>query len=75
MFNEDLPLIEFTAFSRCDACGAQALSMARHEEMGEFLFCLHHRKEHKNRLLEDGWVIIDGTVALELLADNEGVPV
>lgn len=74
MIDKDLPLIEFSALDRCDGCGARAYSAARREDMPqELLFCIHHRKQHEYALLDQGWEIIDGTEALEFLADSEGV--
>lgn len=76
MLDTDLALIEFSALDRCDGCGARAYSAARRDDMpGELLFCIHHRREHKDMLLDNGWEIIDGTEALEQLADNEGITV
>lgn len=71
MIHEDLPLIEFTAQDRCDRCGAQAYSMARHEEYSSLLFCLHHRKQHYDMLLDSGWEVVDDYEAIERLV---GVP-
>lgn len=75
MLNTELSLIEFSTFDRCDGCGAQAYSLARREDMTELLFCIHHRKRHRDALLNEGWEVIDGTEALEMLAENEGIPV
>lgn len=76
MIDTDLPLIEFNTFDRCDGCGAQAYSAARRDDMPqELLFCIHHRREHEYALLDNGWEIIDGTEALEWLADHEGIKV
>jgi hypothetical protein len=64
----DLSLIEFTAQDRCDQCGAQAYTMARKPEArSELLFCRHHRRDHYQLLLDEGWVVIDDVAALEEL--------
>lgn len=75
MVDNELPLIEFTAGDRCDRCGAQAYTLARHDEFGELLFCLHHRREHVNALLDEGWEIVDDYEAMSRLADNFPIPV
>lgn len=73
MIDKDLPLIEFSAFDRCDGCGARALSSARRDDMPqELLFCIHHRMKHINALLDEGWEIVDGTEALEILGELAG---
>lgn len=64
------PVLVFTAQDRCDACGAQAYSLAQHEDQSaELLFCLHHREQHIDRLLSDGWEIIDDHAAIEELVN------
>lgn len=64
------PVLVFTAEDRCDACGAQAYTLARHEDRPtELLFCLHHRKRVEDKLLDEGWELIDDTVAIENLVD------
>lgn len=68
---DELPLIEFTAHDRCDRCQAQALSLAYHFEHGELMFCLHHRKEHAQNMLDEGWTIIDDYEAIERLSTNQ----
>lgn len=74
MIDKDLPLIEFSALDRCDGCGARAYSAARRDDVPqELLFCLHHRNKNEHDLLDQGWEIIDGTEALEMLAENEGI--
>lgn len=63
----DNPVIEFTAHDRCDRCGAQAYTMATKEGCSELLFCLHHRNEHYDALLDQDWKVIDDAAALENL--------
>lgn len=75
MVHNDLPLIEFTAEDRCDRCGAQAYTLAKHDQFGELMFCLHHRREHYDNLLDEGWEVVDDYEAMSRLADNYPVPV
>lgn len=64
----DLQLIEFTAADRCDRCGAQAYTMARKDDAkSELLFCRHHRRDHAELLMDEGWTIIDDVAGLEEL--------
>lgn len=67
MIDEKSPVIEFTAQDRCDGCGAQAYTLAAHEEFGELLFCGHHSREHRIKLFQEGWSISDDLEALENL--------
>lgn len=75
MVDNETPLIEFTAEDRCDRCRARAYTLARHEDFGELMFCLHHRREHADIMLDEGWEIIDDYEAMSRLADNFPVPV
>ena len=76
MLDENNPCVTFSAQDRCDRCGAQAYSLAQREDLAsELLFCLHHRKSNYDRLLSDGWTIIDDYEAISRLADNESVAV
>lgn len=75
MIAEEAPLIEFNAHDRCDRCGAQAYTLASHEDFGELMFCLHHRKRHSDSLLDEGWTIVDDYEALSRLAPNMPAPV
>lgn len=75
MVDEDFPVIQFTAESRCDRCGAQAYTLATHEEFTELMFCLHHRKEHFDSLLDKGWTVIDDNEAIERLVPAYPTPV
>lgn len=74
MLDNEMPLIDFTAEDRCDRCGAQAYTLAKNENCGELLFCLHHRRQHVNALLDEGWEIVDDYEAMSRLADNFPVP-
>lgn len=57
---DNFPVIEFSAWDRCDACGSQAYSQAQHiEAKSELLFCFHHRNELAKDLEENGWVLSD----------------
>lgn len=74
MLDFNNPILEFTAHDRCDRCGSQAYSLAKHDEMStDLLFCLHHRKQHVDALLDDGWEVIDDYEAISRLADNHQV--
>lgn len=75
MVHNKSPLIELTANDRCDRCGAQAYTLSRHDAFGELLWCLHHRKEVVDNLLDEGWEIVDDYEAISRLADNYPVPV
>lgn len=48
---------EFKATDRCDRCGAQAFHSATKSGFSELLFCNHHHKIHKDKLLETYWLI------------------
>ena len=65
MIDTEQPVVEFTAYDRCDKCRAQAYTLAKHEEFGELLFCGHHSKEYRMTLFESGWTIVDDLEALE----------
>lgn len=43
---------ELTAADRCDRCSARAQVRAILPTGGELLFCGHHAREHKTRLVE-----------------------
>lgn len=74
MVDKDLPVIEFTAADRCDRCGSQAYTLADHPEFGELLFCLHHRRDHVDTLLDEGWTVVDDYEAISRLAENNTYP-
>lgn len=68
MIHDTLPVIEFTAQDRCDRCGAQAYSLARRDDVkSDLLFCAHHRKDNYEKLLDEGWEIVDDFEGLEAL--------
>lgn len=75
MVHNELLLIEFTAEDSCDRCNAQAYTLAKHEQHGELMFCLHHRRAFVDSLLDEGWEVIDDYEAMSRLADNYPVPV
>lgn len=54
---------EFLPAERCDRCGARACHSATKPGHSELLFCEHHFREHRDKLIEDYW-LIDATVAL-----------
>lgn len=43
---------------RCDACGAQAQTIAQHPEHTSLLFCGHHTTENVDALVAQGWVLV-----------------
>ena len=55
------PLV-LTAADRCVRCGAQAYTNAEHIDHGELLFCAHHGREHKEKLVATGWLVTETTV-------------
>jgi ribosomal protein L37E len=50
---------EFLPAERCDRCGARACYAATKAGCSELLFCGHHYREHKDKLIENYW-LIDG---------------
>lgn len=70
MVDTELPMIEFTANDRCDRCGARAITICQHDEYGELLFCGHHRREHAQNLIDEGWTIVDDYEEMERLAPD-----
>lgn len=61
------PVLDFSAMDRCSRCPGQAISLAQHETLGEFLFCWHHIVEHREFLEDNGWEIIDDLMRYEEL--------
>jgi hypothetical protein len=49
---------ELTLLDRCDRCGCQARARAVFHNCAELLFCGHHYRKHKNRLLETATVVL-----------------
>ncbi len=45
---------ELTALDRCDSCGAQAYIRATLTSGGQLLFCGHHGRENKDKLIALG---------------------
>lgn len=56
---EELELVKFTAWERCDGCGHQALAVAKKEGHTDLLFCWHHKDKHGDKLLDEGWELIE----------------
>ena len=48
------PAHELTALDRCDSCGAQAYIRATLSSGGQLLFCGHHGRENKEKLIALG---------------------
>jgi hypothetical protein len=51
---------ELVAADRCDRCGAQAFIAASKGDY-ELLFCNHHGNKHREKLMSDGFDILDQT--------------
>ena len=68
MIDTEAPMIEFSALARCDRCGAQAYTAAQKEGYADLLFCLHHRRESFEALLDSGWTVVDDYESMEQLA-------
>lgn len=54
-----------TAIDRCDRCGGQAYLRVFLKNGGELLFCAHHAREHRDKLVEVADFIHDETHKLE----------
>ena len=52
---------ELTAADRCDRCGAQAYVRVTLTSGFELLFCVHHSKEHADKLKQVALKIQDET--------------
>jgi hypothetical protein len=63
------PGVSLTAQDRCDRCGAQAYAKVVKDNM-ELLFCGHHREDHEDALIVDGWEILHDHEAWERIASN-----
>lgn len=51
-------MLNLTAVDRCDRCGAQAYYRAEHRRGdSDLLFCVHHYREHRDKLVQEDWVI------------------
>lgn len=59
MDSNDLEKVTFTAYDRCDACGVQALAIARKKGLTDLMFCWHHKEKNGDKLLDTGWEIIE----------------
>lgn len=70
MVDKNDPVLVFTAADRCDRCGAQAYTLARHDDFpGELLFCLHHQRQVEDKLSDEGWELVSDWAAIENLVD------
>lgn len=53
--------MSFTAYDRCDSCGAQAYvrwaNLAK-EQITELLFCGHHSAKHRDALEAQGFTLV-----------------
>lgn len=67
MIDSKNPVLAFSALDRCDRCGAQAYSVAQQKGRSDLLFCIHHRKEFYDGLLDTGWTVVDDYEAIERL--------
>lgn len=64
MISTQNPSVEFSAFDRCDRCGAQAFASAS-KDGSELLFCVHHIKKHNLALEAERWIVSFDYVRLE----------
>lgn len=72
MIDTKNPVIEFSAWDRCDRCPAQAYMSATRDGL-ELLFCGHHARAFCVALEQDDWTLAYDMAGLERLADNEKV--
>jgi len=63
------PRPRFTAFDRCDRCGAQAYVRFELANGGELMFCAHHARAHSSKLSEIATKVDDDTAALDGSSD------
>ena len=68
------PSPQFTAFDRCDRCGAQAYVRVELASGGELMFCAHHAREHADKLQQIASMIHDetGTMGQRSQMSSEG---
>jgi hypothetical protein len=59
------PSAKFTAFDRCDRCGAQAYVRVELATGGELLFCAHHARKHADKLQQVATIIQDDSGSLD----------
>ncbi|MEO5499118.1 MAG: hypothetical protein ABIR46_01300 [Candidatus Saccharimonadales bacterium] len=50
-----------TATDRCDRCGAQGYLRVELQTGGELIFCVHHAREHGDKLREIAVTVHDET--------------
>lgn len=72
MIDSERPVIELTGADRCDRCGAQAIVLAERNET-ELLFCAHHAREHRDKLMEVGYTLVTDGVQAEQVGYTEAV--
>lgn len=58
------PTPQFSALDRCDRCGAQAYVRVELVSGGELLFCVHHAREHADKLQQVAATIHDDSERL-----------
>ena len=59
MATTDVELVTFSGTDMCDLrCPAQALAKANRED-DELFFCWHHKEQHFDALLNQGWTIVE----------------
>lgn len=73
MIDPEQPVIVLTALDRCDACPAQAYTVAVNGNAQELLFCQHHLHKHEDALLTEGWTLIHDMSLLEEFASSENI--
>lgn len=50
-------MLNLTAQDRCDRCGARAAYVATKPGLADLMFCGHHYRAHKDKLIEQYWLI------------------
>ena len=71
---DEVQMKPFTAFDRCDRCGAQAYAVAAKKSLEDLLFCIHHVKSYSNNLRNTGWTITFDCESMDALVPQYGTP-
>jgi len=65
MDTETVEALSFTAFDRCDRCGAQALAKAVKDDLEPLLFCQNHKNRYEDALRAQGFVVMFDNATFE----------